>query len=146
LNNNDDSILLENKNYKGLTKPTKSELKRLILELDRSVHVDPKLVFKWPIEVWISMGEAFIQPDLVSQNESKKLRQKIEVNKAELELEKQSHIMRLMTGRRLSGKNQGQFKSCTDVPYDEKVKEAEVNILKVFKSLKNLISKLLLLF
>ena len=128
----------------ALVKPKRSELVRLIGEYDRTSKIDTKKLFKWPIEVWVSCGEAFVSPNFVSKNESQRMMQRENINKVELELEKQAHALRQMTGRRLTGMNPGEYKAVknpdipvvreghwTEMTYEEKVKKVEVNQLKV---------------
>jgi hypothetical protein len=124
--------------------PSKSDIKRLLGEYDRSSRIDPKKILRWPIEIWVSSGESFVQPKLVSKNETQKMIQREQVDKAEHELEKQTHALRQMTGRRLTQMKTGQYKPIknpdypvvkeghwSEVPYEEQVKQNEVNELKV---------------
>ena len=126
--------------------PSRSEIKRLLGEIDRSTRIDAKKILRWPIEIWVSCGESFVQPKLVSKNETQKMIQREQVDKAEHELEKQTHALRQMTGRRLTQMKTGQYKPIknpdipvvkeghwSEVPYEEQVKQNEVNELKVDK-------------
>lgn len=121
--------------------PSKRELDRMHEEYAKKNYLDPRKVLRWPIEVWISCGEAFVPPSTVAKNETQKIIQRENIDKAEHELEKQAHALRQMTGRRLAGMNLGKYRSSkhpdsreghwTEVTYEEQVKQAEVNQLKV---------------
>ncbi len=124
--------------------PSKSDIKRILSEFDQFSRIDPKKILRWPIEMWISCGESFIQPKLVSKYENQKMTQRELVDKAEHELEKQTHALRQMAGRRLTSMKMGQYKPIknpeipvvkeghwSEVPYEEQVKQNEVNQLKV---------------
>ena len=136
--------MIENKSMKLYNGPSKNEIKKILSEYDRTFRVDPKKLLRWPIEIWVSCGEAFIQPKQVIKNETQKIVQRENLDKAEHELEKQTHALRQMAGRRLTGLNTGHFKSVknpdypvvkeghwSEVPYEEKVKKTEVEQLKV---------------
>jgi hypothetical protein len=125
--------------------PSKNDIKRILSEYDQFSRIDPKKILRWPIEIWISCGESFIQPKLVSKYENQKMTQRELVDKAEHELEKQTHALRQMTGRRLTSMKTGQYKPIknpdfpvvkeghwSEVTYEEQVKQTEVNQLKVY--------------
>lgn len=130
--------------YKG---PTRRDMKKIVLDYDLKAYLDPKKLFRWPIEVWVSCGEAFAPPDLVYKNEVQRLVNRETVDRAEHELEKQSHLLRQMQGRRIVGKSFGKYKSIknpdypvvkeghwTEVTFEEKVKQVEVDQLKNYVS------------
>ncbi len=143
-----DTFLSESVTFKKQFEgPTKIEIKKLLNEYERGARVDVKRVFRWPLEIWVSCGEAFVSPKLISEYESQKIAQREQTHKAEHELEKQAHALRQMVGRRLSSMSTGVYKSIknpeypvvreghwTEVPYEEQLKQAEVNQLKVFCS------------
>lgn len=120
--------------------PTRTELKRIF----ESRSFDNRKVLRWPIEVWVSCGEQFIAPKLVTKNENQKLLHREQIEKAEHELKIQSHTLRQMTGRRLKELNKGTYKSVknpetpvvreghwSEITFEEQVKQNEVNQLKV---------------
>ncbi len=87
---------------RALTKPNKNDLKRLVYEierLDRSRVSDIKKVLKWPVEVWISCGEAFVGPEVVSMNEGQRVKQREAVDKAEKEVEKKIQELKSVAGK-----------------------------------------------
>jgi hypothetical protein len=84
---------------RGLTMPNRNDLKRLVYEverLDRSRAADLKKVLKWPVEVWVSCGEAFVAPEVVSMNEGQKTKQREAVEKAERQVESRVAELRTM--------------------------------------------------
>ncbi len=124
--------------------PTKIEIKKLLNEYERGARLDGKRIFKWPLEIWVSCGEAFVSPKMISDYENQKLAQREQTHKAEHELEKQTHALRQMIGRRLNSMSTGVYKSIknpdfpvvreghwSEVPYEEQLKKAEVDQLKV---------------
>ncbi len=77
-------------------------MKRLVYEierLDRSRVSDIKKVLKWPVEVWISCGEAFVGPEVVSMNEGQRVKQREAVDKAEKEVEKKIQELKSVAGK-----------------------------------------------
>jgi len=79
--------------------PNRNDLKRLVYEverLDRSRAADLKKVLKWPVEVWVSCGEAFVAPEVVSMNEGQKTKQREAVEKAERQMERRVAELRTM--------------------------------------------------
>jgi hypothetical protein len=92
-------------------KPTRNELKRFINELDRSLHVNARKLLKWPVEVWVSSGESFVSPETVQNNENKKQQKREQIDKVQTELEKQTHVMRQMAGRRMNKQTAGEYKA-----------------------------------
>lgn len=138
-------VIDTSKNTKPFSVPTKSEIKRLLVDYDRTSKIDAKKLFRWPIEIWVSCGEPFISPKVVNKNETKKIMQREQIEKVGHELEIQTHALRQMTGRRLTGMNTGKYKPIknpdhpvikeghwTEVTYEEHVKQNEVNQLKNF--------------
>jgi len=130
----------EKKYFNG---PTRSEIKKLLNDYDRITRIDARRLFKWPIEVWVSCGEPFVPLKVVSKTETMKHSHRNLVEKAEHEFDKQSHVLRKMTGRRLSTMKAGQYKSVknpdvpvvkeghwSQVPFEEKQKQEEVQELK----------------
>ena len=104
---------------------------------------DTKKVLKWPVEVWISTGEEFIHPDVVDANEIQKNRMKERVKRVENFLDKKNHELRQMKGKRMAEKNVGELVPTSDlhapvvkeghwtsIPYDEQLKQKEVEVLK----------------
>ena len=96
------------------------------------------------MEIWVSTGEQFVPPRLKNKIENEKMIQRGQVDKAEHELEIQSHMLRQMTGRRYNRMNYGQYKSVknpdfpvvkeghwSEIPFEEQIKQAEVHKLKV---------------
>ena len=82
--------MVENKtNHRGLTRPSATELKKTLSEIERSSKTDPKVILKWPVEIWISCGEPFVRPELVAQKQKEKLKQRI-INSKQL-LDKDDH-------------------------------------------------------
>jgi hypothetical protein len=143
VNNKDQSDHEEATLNKSFPVPSRKEIKRLLDDFDVSYKVDSKKLFKWPIEIWISQGEAFISPRLVSKLETERLNQREQRDRVEHELEKQKHTLRHMIGRRLNARNPGELKSIknpeipvmkeghwSEVTFDEQVKQIEVNNLK----------------
>ncbi|CAF0796043.1 unnamed protein product [Brachionus calyciflorus] len=133
------------RNSKPITGPTKNDIRRILNYYDRTSKVDTKKLLKWPVEIWVSCGEQFIPPKLKTKIENEKMVQREQVDKAEHELEIQSHMLRQMTGRRFNNLNYGQYKSVknpdfpvireghwSEVPYEEQIKQEEVNKLKNF--------------
>ena len=119
-------------------------MKRFLNELERSSHVDPKKVLKYPVEVWVSSGEAFLSPEIVKQNENRKQQKREQIDRAQVELEKQTHTLRQMAGRRITKQTTGEYKAVknpecpvvreghwSEVPFEEQAKQAEVFQLKV---------------
>ena len=130
---------------KPFKQPTKREMRRMINEYERKSRIDARKVLRWPIECWVSCGEAFKEPSAIIKSETQKIIQRENIDKAEHELEKQAHLLRQMTGRRLSKMSVGKYKSVknpeypvkkeghwTEVTYEEQVKKVEVSQLKNF--------------
>lgn len=137
------SIIQSSRNSKFIG-PTKNEIRRILNHYDRTGKIDKKKLLKWPVEIWVSCGEQFIPPKLRNKIESEKMAQREQVDKAEHELEIQTHLLRHMTGRRYNAQNFGQYKAVknpdfpvvkeghwSEIPYEEQLKQAEVNMLKV---------------
>ncbi|ELU06637.1 hypothetical protein CAPTEDRAFT_220130 [Capitella teleta] len=77
-------------------------------------HIDlppVDMVLKYPIEAWISCGEAFVKPSNVEKNFERSQEQREERAAVAYELEKEKHVLRQMQGRRLEGQNPGQYRS-----------------------------------
>lgn len=113
-------------------------------DYDRASKIDAKKLFRWPIDVWVSCGEQFVQPKLVDQLENRKIAKREQIDKVEHELEIQTHTLRQMTGRRLNTMSAGQYRSIknpeypvikeghwSEVTYEEQIKQAEVSNLRV---------------
>ncbi len=144
-----DELASDGKKY--FNGPTRGEIKKLLNDYDRITRIDARRLFKWPIEVWVSCGEPFVPLKVVSKSESMKHSHRNLVEKAEHEFDKQSHVLRKMTGRRLNTMKAGQYKSVknpdfpvvkeghwSQVPFEEKQKQEEVQELKNYvKEIKN---------
>ncbi len=119
-----------NVDEKPFTQPTKKEIKRLLEDYDRNFKVDARRLFRWPIEVWVSCGEAFTDPKLISKSEMQRASHREQTERAETELDKQKHALRQMAGRRVSNQRQGDLKP--EVVFQEQIKESEVHKLKSY--------------
>jgi hypothetical protein len=114
---------------KPFTQPSRKEIKRLLEDFDRNFKVDARRLFRWPVEAWVSCGEPFVNPLLVSRSELHRMSHRELTERAETELEKQKHALRHMAGRRVANVRQfGEVKP--EAVYQEQAKEGEVNKLK----------------
>ncbi|CAF3985284.1 unnamed protein product [Adineta steineri] len=95
--------------FQGL--PKASDLKRAIKQnsVTRAIDVDMSYLLKFPIEVWVSSGEAFVRPSDADQKQNQRFMQREERTPVVHELEREKHALRLLKGRRISGQSTGEL-------------------------------------
>ncbi|CAF1169688.1 unnamed protein product [Adineta ricciae] len=97
--------------FQGL--PKSSDLKRAIKQnsAKRGLDIDMNYLLKFPIEVWVSSGEGFVNPSDVDQRHNVRIVQREERTPVVHELEREKHALRLMKGRRISSQSTGELVS-----------------------------------
>ncbi len=61
--------------------------------------------------MWVTSGEPFVSPQVVQKNENKSRQKREQIDKVQAELEKQTHVMRQMAGRRMNKQTTGVYKA-----------------------------------
>ncbi|CAF0809708.1 unnamed protein product [Rotaria sordida] len=95
--------------FQGL--PKASDIKRAIKQnsLTTKSDIDMNYLLKFPIEIWVSSGESFVNPTTVDQRQSLRISQREQRTIVEHDFEREKHALRLMKGRRISGQSLGEL-------------------------------------
>ncbi|CAF2617983.1 unnamed protein product [Rotaria sp. Silwood2] len=108
--------------FQGL--PKASDIKRAIKQSSSptKLDIDMNYLLKFPIEIWVSSGEAFVHPTKVDQRQSLRINQREQRTIVEHDFEREKHTLRLMKGRRISGQSPGELvsQSNPDEPVSKK--------------------------
>ncbi|CAF0832166.1 unnamed protein product, partial [Didymodactylos carnosus] len=102
------STLAAKQRHQNLPKP--SDIKNAVKKnVSGTIEIDMNQLLKFPIEIWVSSGESFVNPKDVDQRQNQRILQREQRTTVEHELEKEKHSLRLMQGRRISAQQPGEF-------------------------------------
>ncbi|CAM4769077.1 unnamed protein product [Rotaria magnacalcarata] len=97
--------------FQALPKPydIKRAIKQNSLAKPNDIDIDINYLLKFPIEIWVSSGEPFVNPANIDQRQSLRVVQREQRTTVVHDFEKEKHALRLMKGRRISSQSPGQL-------------------------------------